>query len=85
MVLIEVKEESTRFLCTECSRTISTGRDFLVRQEDFPRARLSRSEQGIYYTCVCGSRYELIKSSNPAAEEQLKFKHVRVVDMEYAV
>lgn len=85
MVLIEVKDESATFLCTECDRTISTGRNFLVKQKDLPEKRVSRSDDRIYYTCICGSRYELLKSSNPSSGDRLKFKHVKVIEMEYAL
>jgi len=85
MVLIEVKDESTTFLCTACKRKITTGEDFLVSREDLPEKRMTSSEKGIHYNCVCGSRFELIKSSNPLSKDRLKFKHVRVVETGYAV
>jgi len=85
MVLIELKEESSRFLCTDCDRTIFTGRNFLISKKDLPRSRLSISGSSIHYCCVCGSKYELIKSSNPAFSDQLKFKYVKVVEPEYAL
>ena len=85
MVLIELKDESARFLCTDCKRTISTGQNFLVSEKDLPKTRLSRENGVIYYTCICGARYELLKSSNPAAGDLLKFKHVKVVELEYAL
>jgi hypothetical protein len=84
MVIIEVKDESATFLCTDCDRTISTGRNFLVKRKDLPKSRISRTGNRIYYTCVCGSRSELIKSSNPLIKDQMKFKHVKVVEMGYA-
>ena len=85
MVLIEVTDESATFRCTDCSRTISTGRNYLVRRRDLPRSRISRTGDGVYYTCICGSRFELLKSSNPLIKDQMKFKHVKVVEMGYAL
>lgn len=85
MVLIELKDESSKFLCTDCKRTISTGQNFLVNKKDLPKTRLSRKDGGIYYTCICGERYELLKSSNPTVSDLLKFKHVKVVELEYAL
>ena len=85
MVLIELNEENSKFLCTDCNRTISTGQNFLVRKRDLPKTRLSREDGGIYYTCICGARYELLKSSNPTAGDLLKFKHVKVVELGYAL
>jgi hypothetical protein len=85
MVLIELKDESSKFLCTDCKRTISTGQNFLVSRKDLPKIRLSRKDGGIYYTCICGARFELLKSSNPMANDLLKFKHVKVVELEYAL
>jgi hypothetical protein len=85
MVLIELKDESSKFLCTDCKRTISTGQNFLVSKKNLPKTRLSREEGGIYYTCICGARFELLKSSNPTASDLLKFKHVKVIELEYAL
>ena len=84
MVIIEVKDKGFTFLCTDCNRAISTGVNFLVRQKDLPKRRLSRIDDRVYYTCICGSRSELIKSSNPLIKDQMKFKHVKVVEIGYA-
>lgn len=85
MVIIEVKDENATFLCTDCQRTISTGQDMLVSSRDLPKNRVSRSGDGVYYNCICGSRYELIKSSNPSTADRLKFKHVRIVELGYGL
>ncbi len=83
MVLIELNDDIAKFLCTECDEIIATGQNFLLSLNDLPKSRVVVSEDKIYYICTCGSKYELIKSSNPGAEDFLKFKHVRVVEQEY--
>ena len=83
MVLIELKDECSKFLCTDCNRTIFTGQNFLVNQSDLPKNSVTMSDNGMYYTCFCGSTHELIRSSNPMSKELLKFKHVKVVEMGY--
>jgi len=80
MVLIEFNNDIAKFLCTECDGVIATSQNFLLDPKDFPESRIEASGDEIYYICTCGSRYELIKSSNPTAKDFLKFKHVKVVE-----
>ncbi|HAJ95110.1 MAG TPA: hypothetical protein DCP02_02640 [Actinobacteria bacterium] len=79
MVLIEFNNDIAKFLCTECEGIIAISQNFLIDPKDFPKNRIEASGDGIHYICTCGSRYELIKSSNPIAKDLLKFKHVKVI------
>jgi len=83
MILIEFKDNNTKYLCSECNRIIATGKDFLLELNDFPGSRIKVSGDKINYICICGSKYELIQSSNPDLKNFFKFKHVRVVEQGY--
>ena len=83
MVLIEIKDDIATFVCTECGRVITTGQNFLIDPKVFPKNKITVSRDKFFYSCRCGAKYELIKSSNPNVQEFLKFKHVKVVEQEY--
>ncbi len=85
MVLIEIKDDIATFVCTECGIVITTGQNFLVDPKAFPKSKITASGDKFFYSCRCGEKYELIKSSNPNVQEFLKFKHVKVVEQEYAL
>ena len=85
MVLIEIKDDIATFVCTECGIVITTGQNFLVNPKAFPKSKISASGDKFFYSCRCGEKYELIKSSNPNIQEFLKFKHVKVVEQDYAL
>lgn len=85
MVLIEIKDDIATFVCTECGRVITTGQNFLVNPKAFPKRKITASGDKFFYSCRCGEKYELIKSSNPNVQEFLKFKHVKVVEQEYVL
>ncbi len=85
MVLIKLKDGIAIFECTECGRIITTGENFLVNPKVFPKSELTVSGNQFFYKCKCGEKNELIKSSNPNVQEFLKFKHVKVIEQEYAL
>ena len=85
MVLIELKGDIATFVCMECGKVITTGQNFLVNPKAFPKSKITTSGDRFFYRCMCGEKYELIKSSNPNVQEFLKFKHVKVVEQEYVV
>ena len=85
MVLIKLEDDIATFVCTECGRVITTGENFLVNPKAFPKSKLTASGDQFFYKCGCGEKYELIRSSNPNIQEFLKFKHVKVVEQEYAL
>lgn len=85
MILIELDDDIAKFLCTECDEMIATGQNFLLNLKDLPKSRIVASEDKIHYICTCGSKYELIKSSNPGVEDFFKFKHVKIVEQEYVL
>ena len=85
MVLIEFKDDIATFLCTECGRIITSGQNFLVDPKTFPKSEITASGDKFFYGCKCGEKYELIKSSNPNVSEFLKFKHVKVIEQQYAL
>ena len=85
MVLIELKDDIATFVCTGCGRVITTGQNFLVNPKEFPKSKITASGDQFFYRCICSEKYELIRSSNPNIQEFLKFKHVKVVEQEYAL
>ena len=85
MVLIEIRDDVATFVCTECGRIITTGQNFLVNPKAFPKRNITASGDKFFYRCRCSAKYELIKSSNPNITQFLKFKHVKVVEQEYAL
>jgi len=85
MVLIKLKDDIVTFECTECGRIITTGENFLVNPKAFPKSEITVSGDQFFYKCKCGEKNELIKSSNPNVQEFLKFKHVKVIEQEYAL
>ena len=85
MILIELNDDIAKFLCTECDEIIATSQNFLLNLKDLPKSRIAASEDKIHYICTCGSKNELIGSSNPGAEDCFKFKHVKVVEQGYAI
>ena len=85
MVLIKLKDDIATFECIECGRIITTGENFLVNPKAFPKSEITVSGDQFFYKCKCGEKNELIKSSNPNVQEFLKFKHVKVIEQEYAL
>ncbi len=85
MVLIKLMDDIATFECTECGRIITTGENFLINPKAFPKSEITVSGDQFFYKCKCGEKNELIKSSNPNVQEFLKFKHVKVIEQEYAL